>query len=62
MAVELPGSEEETAARTLIAQAGDALTQRRPAIPPTFVAQLYARGGGVLAVPDRENRGKHDPR
>ena len=43
MAVELPGSEEETAARALIAQAGDALTQRRPAIPPTFVAQLYAR-------------------
>ena len=47
MAVELPGSEEETVARALIKQAGAALAQRRPAIPPTFAAQLYGH-----AVPE----------
>ena len=47
MAVELPSSEEETAARALIEQAGAALAQRRPAIPPPFAAQLYGH-----AVPE----------
>ena len=46
MAVELAGSEEE-AARALIEQAGAALAQRRPAIPPTFTTQLYGH-----AVPE----------
>jgi glutamate dehydrogenase len=43
MAVELPGSEEEAAARAVIEQAGSALAARRSDIPATFVAQLYAR-------------------
>jgi glutamate dehydrogenase len=47
MAVELPGSEEEAAARAVIEQAGAALGQRRNDIPATFVAQLYAH-----AVPE----------
>jgi glutamate dehydrogenase len=47
MAVELPGSEEETAARAILTQAGSALTERRTDIPPTFAAQLFAR-----AVPE----------
>jgi glutamate dehydrogenase len=47
MAVELPASAEETAARALLSEAGAALSERRPAIPPGFVAQLYGR-----AVPE----------
>ncbi len=47
MAVELPGSEEEGAARAAIAQAGAALSERRIDIPPTFTAQLFAH-----AVPE----------
>jgi glutamate dehydrogenase len=47
MPVELPDREEETAARALVAQAGAALRERRPTVPPTFVSQLYAR-----AVPE----------
>src|SRR3972149_21038 len=47
MAVELPASEEESAARATIAQAGTALSQRRGDIPASFVAQLYGR-----AVPE----------
>ena len=43
MPVELPGNEEERAARALIEQAGKALGRRRPEIPATFVAQLYGR-------------------
>jgi glutamate dehydrogenase len=43
MAVEFPVSEHENAARAVIEQAGAALTARRSDIPPTFVAQLYAR-------------------
>ena len=43
MAVELPASEEESAARALIEQASAALAQRRRDIPGTFVAQLYGR-------------------
>ena len=47
MAVELPGSEDESAARAVIEQAGAALAARRSDIPATFVAQLYApRGAG----------------
>ena len=47
MAIELPDIAEETAARALITEAGAALGQRRPVVPPTFVAQLYGR-----AVPE----------
>ncbi len=47
MAVELPASEEVNPARALLAAAGAALKQRRPVVPPTFVAQLYGR-----AVPE----------
>ncbi|HLA19821.1 MAG TPA: NAD-glutamate dehydrogenase, partial [Pseudolabrys sp.] len=47
MAVELPASKEESAARATIAQAGTALSQRRGDIPASFVAQLYGR-----AVPE----------
>ena len=47
MAVELPASEEESAARATIAQAGTALSQRRSDIPASFVEQLYGR-----AVPE----------
>ena len=43
MAVELPASGEESAARALIEQASAALTQRRRDIPVTFIAQLYGR-------------------
>jgi glutamate dehydrogenase len=43
MAPELSASEHETAARAVIEQAGAALATRRADIPPTFVAQLYAR-------------------
>ena len=43
MAPELSASEHETAARAVIEQAGGALAARRADIPPTFVAQLYAR-------------------
>jgi glutamate dehydrogenase len=47
MAVELPGSEQEGAARPAIEQAGSALGRSRNDIPASFVAQLYAR-----AVPE----------
>jgi glutamate dehydrogenase len=47
MAVELPGSEEEAAARAVIEQAGAALVRQRPDIPRTFTVQLYGR-----AVPE----------
>ena len=47
MAVELPASEDESAARATIAQAGDRAGQRRSDIPASFVAQLYGR-----AVPE----------
>ena len=47
MAVELAASEEESAARATIAQAGAALSQRRSGIPASFVTQLYGR-----AVPE----------
>ena len=47
MAVELPGSEEEAAARKAIAQATAELGERRSDMPPTFVAQIFAR-----AVPE----------
>jgi glutamate dehydrogenase len=43
MAVELPGSEEEGAARALIAQAAATLSERRNDVPATFIAQLFAR-------------------
>ena len=43
MALEVPVSEEEGAARALIEQAGVALAKRRSDIPNTFVAQLYGR-------------------
>ena len=43
VAPELSASEHETAARAVIEQAGAALAARRADIPPTFVAQLYAR-------------------
>ena len=43
MAVELPASGEESAARALIEQASAALAQRRRDIPVTFIAQLYGR-------------------
>ena len=43
MAVELPGSEEEGAARAAIAQAAAALAERRNDVPATFIAQLFAR-------------------
>ncbi len=47
MTVELPGIENETAARTVIEQAGSSLAARRTDIPATFVAQLYSH-----AVPE----------
>ncbi|MBI2713204.1 MAG: NAD-glutamate dehydrogenase [Rhizobiales bacterium] len=47
MSVELPASQEESAARATIAQAGTALSQRRSDIPASFVTQLYGR-----AVPE----------
>jgi glutamate dehydrogenase len=47
MDVELPDIAEETAARALVAEAGAALSSRRPAVPRNFVAQLYGR-----AVPE----------
>ncbi len=47
MAVELPGSEHESAARIVIEQARVALSERRGDIPATFVAQLYGQ-----AVPE----------
>ena len=43
MPADLPGNEEERAARALIEQAGKALSRRRPEIPATFVAQVYGR-------------------
>ena len=43
MASELPGSEEEGLAHACLAQAGAALHGRRPDIPASFVAHLYAR-------------------
>ena len=43
MAVEIPASEHDSAARAVIEQAGAALAKRRNDIPATFVAQLYAR-------------------
>jgi glutamate dehydrogenase len=43
MAVELPASDEEKAARNVIELAGAALARRRSDIPGTFVAQLYGR-------------------
>ena len=43
MAVDLPGSEEERAARACLAEADSALAGRRNDIPATFVSQLYAR-------------------
>ena len=47
LVVEHPGNEQEAAARTVIVEAGLALSARRSDIPKTFVAQLYAR-----VVPD----------
>jgi len=47
LAVELPASEEEVAARACLEQAGAALGRSRNDIPASFVAQLYAR-----AVPE----------
>jgi glutamate dehydrogenase len=47
MAVEPPASEEESAARAIIAQAGSALAGGRIDIPASFVTQLYGR-----AVPE----------
>ncbi len=44
MAIELPGSEEEAAARKVITQATAALQERRSDVPPAFVAQIFARG------------------
>jgi glutamate dehydrogenase len=41
MAVEHPGSAEETTAREVIDEAGRLLAARRPDIPATFVVQLY---------------------
>jgi glutamate dehydrogenase len=43
MALEVPVSEEEGAARASIEQASAALARRRPDIPNTFVTQLYGR-------------------
>ncbi len=43
MAVELPASQEETAARALLNEADTALSKRRPDIAPAFVARLYGR-------------------
>jgi len=43
MAIDLPASEAERAARGLIEQASTALAKRRRDIPATFIAQLYAR-------------------
>src|SRR5215471_15449180 len=43
MAVELPASDEEKAARNVIELAGAALARRRRDIPGTFVAQLLGR-------------------
>src|SRR6476619_1161241 len=43
MAVELPASDEEKAARNVIELAGAALARRRRDIPGTFVAQLFGR-------------------
>ncbi len=47
MAVELPGSGEDDAARIVIEQAGTSLGRRRRDIPATFIARLYGR-----AVPE----------
>ncbi|HXZ21538.1 MAG TPA: NAD-glutamate dehydrogenase [Pseudolabrys sp.] len=47
MAVELPVSAEESAARSVIEQAGAALARQRADIPRIFIAQLYGR-----AVPE----------
>jgi glutamate dehydrogenase len=47
MAVDLPGSGEEDAARIVIEQASTSLSGRRRDIPATFIAQLYSR-----AVPE----------
>src|SRR5260221_4074239 len=47
MAVELPGSGEDDAARIVIEQAGTSLGPRRRGIPATFIARLYGR-----AVPE----------
>ncbi len=47
LAVELPGSEQEGAARAALEQAGLALSRSRNDIPASFAAQLYAR-----AVPE----------
>ncbi len=43
MAVDIPVSQRDSAARAVIEQAGAALAARRKDIPATFVAQLYAR-------------------
>ena len=42
MPAELPGNEEERAARGLIEQAGKALRLSRPDMPASFLAQLLA--------------------
>ncbi|HZT26250.1 MAG TPA: NAD-glutamate dehydrogenase [Pseudolabrys sp.] len=47
MALELPGSEEEGAARAVLAEAAAALARRRQEVPARFVEQLFAR-----AVPE----------
>jgi glutamate dehydrogenase len=47
MAVDLPGSDTDNAARALIAQAGATLSASHPDIPPSYAAQLFAR-----AVPE----------
>src|SRR5882672_2121668 len=43
MAVEIPASAHENAARAVIEQAGAALGARRNDVPANFVAQLYGR-------------------
>jgi glutamate dehydrogenase len=47
MAVNIPVSQRDSAARAVLKQAGSALAARRKDIPPDFIAQLYAR-----AVPE----------
>ncbi|MEJ2081636.1 MAG: NAD-glutamate dehydrogenase, partial [Acidobacteriota bacterium] len=47
MAVEIVHYEEEAAARAAIREAGALLAERRPEVPPNFIAHLYAR-----AVPE----------
>ena len=54
MAVELPASDEEKAARDVIELAGAALARRRGDIPGTFVAQLLGRDAGQQVGRDLE--------